>query len=305
MRVAFFGTPLWAVPVLDALRKRHQVVLVVSQPDKPQGRGLRPAPSPVARYAEAEGLPLLRPARLREEAFREALRQAAPEVAVVAAYGKLIPKEALDIPPHGFLNLHPSLLPKYRGAAPVQRALLAGERETGVSIMRLDEGLDTGPLYAVWRTPILPDEDAVALGNRLRDKGVELLLEVLERLPELTPRPQEGEVSYAPPLSKEEGRLDFGESAEALYRRHRAVQPWPGSYFFHRGRRVKALRLRPEPGEGEPGVVARVGPEGVAVGTASGLLLLLEVQPEGRRAMPAADWARGYGVAPGTRLGQV
>ena len=223
----------------------------------------------------------------------------------MAAYGKLIPKEALDIPPHGFLNLHPSLLPKYRGAAPVQRALLAGERETGVSIMRLDEGLDTGPLYAVWRTPILPDEDAVALGNRLRDKGVELLLEVLERLPELTPRPQEGEVSYAPPLSKEEGRLDFGESAEALYRRHRAVQPWPGSYFFHRGRRVKALRLRPEPGEGEPGVVARVGPEGVAVGTASGLLLLLEVQPEGRRAMPAADWARGYGVAPGTRLGQV
>ncbi|KHG64878.1 methionyl-tRNA formyltransferase [Thermus sp. 2.9] len=304
MRVAFFGTPEWAVPVLDALNRHHQVVLVVTQPDKPKGRGLRPTPSPVAQYAEAHGLPLLKPERLKgNEAFLKVFREAAPEVAVTAAYGKILPKEVLEVPPHGFLNLHPSLLPKYRGPAPVPWALIRGEKETGVAIMKTEEGVDTGPLYALWRTEIAPDEDAEALARRLRDKGVELLLEVLQNLPHLTPVPQEGEPSYAPLLTKEEGRIRFEESAQAIYNRHRGVQPWPGSYFFHGGKRVKVLALRPEPGEGEPGVVRAVDREGVLVGTGEGLIRLLQVQPEGRRPMPAADWARGYGVAPGTRLG--
>jgi methionyl-tRNA formyltransferase len=181
-------------------------------------------------------------------------------------------------------------------------ALIRGEKETGVAIMKTEEGLDTGPLYALWRTEILPEEDAVALSERLRDKGIELLLKVLQDLPHLTPTPQEGEASYAPLLTKEEGRIRFGESAEAIYNRHRGVQPWPGSYFFHEGRRVKVLKMRPEPGQGEPGVVQAVDREGVLVGTGEGLIRLLEVQPEGRRPMPAADWARGYGVLPGTRL---
>lgn len=303
MRVAFFGTPLWAVPVLEALARHHQVVLVVTQPDKPQGRGLKPAPSPVARYAEAHGLPVLKPSRLKgNREFLEAFKEAAPEVAVTAAYGKVLPREVLEVPPHGFLNLHPSLLPKYRGPAPVQWALIRGEEETGVSIMKTEEGLDTGPIYAQWRTKIAPEEDAVALSERLRDKGVELLLEVLEDLPHLTPTPQEGEASYAPLLTKEEGRVRFGESAQAIFNRHRGVQPWPGSHFLHGDRRVKVLRMRPEPGEGLPGVVQAVDREGVVVGTGEGLIRLLEVQPEGKRPMPAADWARGYGVRPGTKL---
>jgi methionyl-tRNA formyltransferase len=303
MRVAFFGTPSWAVPVLDALNRHHQVVLVVTQPDKPKGRGLKPAPSPVAQYALEHGLPLLKPERLKgNEEFLETFRAARPEVAVTAAYGKILPKEVLEVPPYGFLNLHPSLLPKYRGPAPVPWALIRGEKETGVAIMKAEEGLDTGPLYALWRTEILPEEDAVALSERLRDKGIELLLKVLQDLPHLTPTPQEGEASYAPLLTKEEGRIRFGESAEAIYNRHRGVQPWPGSHFFHEGRRVKVLKMRPEPGQGEPGVVQAVDREGVLVGTGEGLIRLLEVQPEGRRPMPAADWARGYGVLPGTRL---
>jgi methionyl-tRNA formyltransferase len=303
MRVAFFGTPSWAVPVLEALNRRHPVVLVVTQPDKPQGRGLKPTPSPVARYAEAQGLPVLKPERLKgNREFLEAFKEAAPQVAVTAAYGKVLPKEALEVPPYGFLNLHPSLLPKYRGPAPVQWALIRGERETGVSVMKTEEGLDTGPLYAVWRTEILPEEDAVALSERLRDKGIELLLEVLEGLPHLVPVPQEGEASYAPLLTKEEGRVRFGEGAEAIYNRHRGVQPWPGSFFFRGGKRVKVLRMRPEPGQGTPGVVQAVDREGVLVGTGEGLIRLLEVQPEGKRPMPAADWARGHGVGPGSRL---
>ncbi len=223
-------------------------------------------------------------------------------MAVTAAYGKVLPKEVLEIPPYGFLNLHPSLLPKYRGPAPVQWALIRGEKETGVSIMKTEEGLDTGPLYAVWRTEILPEEDAVALSERLRHQGIELLLKVLEELPQRTPVPQEGEASYAPLLAKEEGRIRFGESAQAVFNRHRGVQPWPGSFFFHGGKRVKVLRMRPEAGQGTPGVVQAVDREGVLVGTGEGLIRLLEVQPEGRRPMPAADWARGYGVGPGTRL---
>lgn len=303
MRLAFFGTPAWAVPVLDALNRHHQVVLVVTQPDKPRGRGLKPTPSPVAAYALAHGLPLLKPSRLKGNAgFLKAFRQAAPEVAVTAAYGKILPKEVLEVPPYGFLNLHPSLLPKYRGPAPVPWALIHGEKETGVAIMLTEEGLDTGPLYALWRTEIKPDEDAVALSERLRDKGIELLLWVLDNLPHLTPTPQEGEASYAPLLTKEEGRIRFGERAEAIYNRHRGVQPWPGSFFFHGGKRVKAIRMRPEAGQGEPGVVQGVDREGVLVGTGEGLMRLLEVQPEGKRPMPATDWARGYGVVPGTRL---
>ncbi|MCH1927122.1 methionyl-tRNA formyltransferase, partial [Shewanella sp. C31] len=175
MRVAFFGTPEWAVPGLVALDRHHQVGLVVTPPDRPRGRGLRPTPSPVAQYAEARGLPLWKPERLKgNREFLEAFKKAAPEVAVTAAYGKVLPKEVLRVPPWGFLNLHPSLLPQYRGPAPVQWALIRGERETGVAIMKTEEGLDTGPLYAVWRTEILPDEDAVALAGRLRDKGIEL-----------------------------------------------------------------------------------------------------------------------------------
>ncbi len=304
-RLVFFGSPAWAVPVLEALAGRHDVVLVVTQPDKPAGRGLKPRESPVAARARELGIPVEKPRRLKKNReFLERLRSLSPEVGVVAAYGKIIPKEVLEAFPKGLLNLHPSLLPKYRGAAPVNWALIRGERETGVSIMRLDEGMDTGPLYAQEPVAIKPEETAAELSERLRDRGVELLLGVLDRLEELTPTPQAGEPSYAPLLTKEDGRLRFEQPAERIYARHRGVQPWPGSWFWHRGKRVKVLDLRPEAGEGAPGEVLEVGPEGVLVAAGEGAVRLLVVQPEGKRPMPAAAWARGYGVKKGERLNQ-
>lgn len=304
LRLAFFGSPKWAVPVLEALADRHEVVLAVTQPDKPAGRGLKLTESPVAARAGALGIPVEKPKRLRKNPdFLQRFRALAPDAAVVAAYGKIIPGEVLEVPRYGFLNIHPSLLPKYRGAAPVNWALIEGETESGVSIMRLDEGMDTGPIYVQERTPIGPDETALELSERLRDRGIQLLLDVLERLEALEPRPQVGEPSYAPLLTKEDGRIRFEDPAQNIYNRHRGVQPWPGSWFWHRGKRIKVHALRPEVGEGNAGEVLAVDSEGVLVAAGKGAVRLVEVQPEGKRRMPAEAWARGYGVKAGGRLG--
>ncbi len=304
LRLAFFGSPKWAVPVLEALADRHEVVLAVTQPDKPAGRGLKLTESPVAARAGALGIPVEKPKRLRKNPdFLQRFRALAPDAAVVAAYGKIIPGEVLEVPRYGFLNIHPSLLPKYRGAAPVNWALIEGETESGVSIMRLDEGMDTGPIYVQERTPIGPDETALELSERLRDRGIQLLLDVLERLEVLEPRPQVGEPSYAPLLTKEDGRIRFEDPALKIYDRHRGVQPWPGSWFWHRGKRIKVHALRPEVGEGNAGEVLAVDSEGVLVAAGKGAVRLVEVQPEGKRRMPAEAWARGYGVKAGGRLG--
>jgi len=303
-RLAFFGSPAWAVPVLEALAREHDVVLVVTQPDKPRGRGLKTQPSPVAARAEELGLAVAKPRRLRKDPeIAGQLRALDLDAAVVAAYGQIIPEALLQIPRYGFLNIHPSLLPKYRGAAPVNWALINDEPETGVSIMQLDAGMDTGPVFVQERTAIAPDETAVELSERLRDRGVELLLDVLERLETARPEPQEGEPSYAPLLEKEDGRVRWSDPARKVYARHRGVQPWPGSWFEHRGKRVKVLEMKPAEGAGAPGEVLTVGSEGVRVATGEGAVELITVQPEGKRPMPAAAWARGHGVAPGARLG--
>ena len=305
-RLAFFGSPTWAVPVLEALAREHDVVLVVSQPDRPKGRGMRLAPSPVTATAERLGIPVAKPRRLRkDQQIATRLRELDLDAAVVAAYGQIIPEEMLKIPRYGFLNIHPSLLPKYRGAAPVNWALINGEPETGVSIMQLDAGMDSGPVYVQEKTAVGPHETAQELSERLRDRGVELLLDVLARLEEREPEPQRGEPSYAPLLTKEDGRIRWEEPAGKVYDRHRGVQPWPGSWFEYGGRRVKVLKMRPAEGRGRPDEVLAVGPEDVLVAAGEGALRLIEVQPEGKRPMSAAAWARGYGVVPGTNLSQL
>ncbi len=303
-RLAFFGSPAWAVPVLEALARKHDVALVVTQPDKPRGRGLKTQPSPVAARAEELGLAVAKPRRLRKDPeIAGQLRALDLDAAVVAAYGQIIPEALLQIPRYGFLNIHPSLLPKYRGAAPVNWALINGESETGVSIMQLDAGMDTGPVFVQERISIGPSETAAALSERLRDRGVALLLGALERLETARPEPQKGEPSYAPLLKKEDGRVRWSDPAHKVYARHRGVQPWPGSWFEHRGKRVKVLEMKPAEGAGAPGEVLEVGSEGVHVATGEGAVELITVQPEGKRPMPAAAWARGHGVAPGARLG--
>jgi methionyl-tRNA formyltransferase len=303
-RVAFFGSPAWAVPVLEALHRHHEVRLVVTQPDKPAGRGLGLTPCPVARRAAELGLPLEKPARLKQNPeFLERLRALELDVAVTAAYGKILPAELLELPRYGFLNLHPSDLPRYRGPAPVQWTLINGDTETAVSIMKTDAGMDTGPVVSKFHTPVGPDETALELAERLRDKGIELLLEALDRLEHLTLTPQPAEGTHAPMLEKEDGRIVWERSAREIYNRHRGVQPWPGSWFELPGKRVKVLSMRPVEGRGEPGVVLGVDSSGVAVATGAGAILLQQVQPEGKRPMPAADWARGAHIGVGSRLG--
>ncbi len=304
-RVAFFGSPAWAVPVLEALSQKHQVVLVVTQPDKPSGRGLKLTPCPVAQWAVSQGLRVEKPAKLRKNLeFVELFRALEPEVAVTAAYGKILPAELLQIPRFGFLNLHPSDLPKYRGPAPVQWTLIHGDPETAVCIMQTDVGMDTGPVVARWRTPVEPHETAVELSARLRDKGIELLLQALANLEHLKPTPQPAEGTHAPMLQKDDGKIVWERTAREIYNRHRGVQPWPGSWFEHQGKRVKVLQMlldTPEQGA-EPGIILHIA-DGLRVAATQGSLLLKEVQPEGKRPMSAADWARGARLRVGDRLG--
>ena len=307
-RLAFFGSPAWAVPVLEALHQHHQVVLVVTQPDKPAGRGLHLTPCPVAAWAEARGLRVEKPGKLRKNPdFWELCRALNLDVAVTAAYGKILPAELLEVPRYGFLNLHPSDLPKYRGPAPVQWTLINGETETAVCIMQTDVGMDTGPVVARWRTQIRPDETALELADRLRDKGIELLLDALANLEHLKPTPQPALGIHAPMLQKDDGRIVWQRTALEIYNRHRGVEPWPGSWFEHRGKRIKALRISSLEGpantqEPAPGTVVRIA-ESLVVATGEGQIGLLEVQPEGKKPMPTSDWARGARLRPGDRLG--
>ncbi len=307
-RLAFFGSPAWAVPVLEALHRHHEVVLVVTQPDKPAGRGLQITPCPVAAWAEARGLRVEKPARLRKNPeFMALFKSLGLEVAVTAAYGKILPAELLEVPRFGFLNLHPSDLPKYRGPAPVQWTLINGDAETAVCIMQTDVGMDTGPVVARWRTPVGPDETALELANRLRDKGIELLLDALAHLEHLQPTPQPPEGTHAPMLQKDDGRIVWERTALEIYNRYRGVLPWPGSWFEHQGKRVKVIKMSRVEGSGSgavlaPGTVVQVA-EYLEVATGQGTLRLEEVQPEGKKPMPALDWARGTRLQPGHRLG--
>ena len=309
LRVAFFGSPGFAVPVLDAVREHFQVVLVVTQPDKPVGRGLRLTPPPLAAHAGGLGLPLAQPSRLRGPAgagFAELLRETGADVAVTCAYGKILPAELLDVPRHGFLNTHTSLLPRYRGAAPIQWALIRGETLSGTTIMQTDPGMDTGPILLQQEQPILPHWTARELGSALQAQAAGLIVQALSRLGELVPRPQdEAGASHAPPLQKADGQLRWTDPAASVYNRYRGVVLWPQTSATLNGQRLKVLEMRPLAGdrEGAPGEVLGPTAGGLSVACGEGSVELRTVQPESRRPMPAADWWRGLGLRPGARFG--
>ncbi|ROR34252.1 methionyl-tRNA formyltransferase [Inmirania thermothiophila] len=308
LRVIFAGTPAFAVPSLEALLGAgHAVVAVYTQPDRPAGRGRRPRPSPVKEAALAAGLAVRQPRTLRDAAEQAALAALGADLMVVVAYGLLLPPPVLAAPRLGCVNVHASLLPRWRGAAPIQRAILAGDGETGVCLMQMDEGLDTGPVLARAATPIGPEETAGELHDRLAGMGARLLVEALPALArgELAPVPQdEAQATYAEKLAKEEAVLDFARPAEELARRVRAFNPWPvAEARLDDGTRLRVWRARALPGGGgEPGRVLAAGREGVDVATGRGVLRILELQRPGGRPLAAGDFVNALPLA-GRRLG--
>ncbi len=302
MRIVFMGTPEFGVPALEQLTKsEHRVVAVYTQPDRPVGRGRISTPSAVKRTALAHGLPVFQPPSLKATAEVERLAELKPDVIVVAAFGQLLSQQVLDIPPFGCLNVHPSLLPRHRGASPIPAAILGGDEQTGVTIMLMDVGLDTGPILAQKAIPIEPEDTTQSLGAKLAQLGAELLGQTLPRWLDrcLTPQPQDEEnATYSRPIAKGEGEIDWHLSAIELWRRVRAFYPWPGCYTRWRGKQLKLLHTIPlSGGQGlEPGRVISLLPEQGAVfgvATGSGILGLRRVQLEGRRAMTAEEFLRG------------
>ncbi|HEY7198618.1 MAG TPA: methionyl-tRNA formyltransferase [Candidatus Dormibacteraeota bacterium] len=288
MKLTFIGTAAFAVPSLRALhRAGHDVALVVTQPDRP-GHRQRLTPPAVKLAAGELGLEVFQPERIRAPEAVAGVAASAPELIVVVAYGQIIPRSVLEIPPRGVLNVHASLLPRHRGAAPIARAVLSGDPVTGVTIMRMDEQLDHGPVLAMRETPIGERESGAELAERLAEMGAELLVETVARLDEVEAVEQDHDAAtLAPKLAREDGELDWSLDAEEIDRRVRGLQPWPGVTLPLAGGRVKVLRGRPLAGAGEAGQVLRSGRDGVEVAAGRGSYLLEEVQPPGRRPMPA------------------
>ncbi|MEO8033771.1 MAG: methionyl-tRNA formyltransferase [Acidobacteriota bacterium] len=288
MRIAFFGTPEFAVPTLEALAASHEVVLVVAQPDKPSGRGMKMHAPAVAVRASELGLSLLQPAKVRSEEFLSELRSIHPEIAIVVAYGKILPASLLEIPARGFLNVHGSVLPRWRGAAPIQRAIAAGEATTGVTIMRVDAELDHGPMLAVATLDIGPDEHTPELARRMSQMGAELLLHVLSQ-PSVEEIPQDHELAtHAAKIGKEEGLVRWTDPARSIYDRFRAFDPWPGIFTDS----LKLVDIAPAEGRGEPGTVLQIRDDGVVVACGEGALRLITVQRAGKPRVPAVELAR-------------
>ena len=308
MKVVFAGTPDTALPSLRAVAEsRHELVAVVTRPDAPAGRGRKLVASPVAEYADELGVEVLKPEKPRDPEFLDRLREIAPDCCPVVAYGGLLPQEALDIPPRGWVNLHFSVLPAWRGAAPVQHAIIAGDDVTGASTFRIVKELDAGPVYGVLTEPVGPSDTAGELLDRLAHAGARLLVDTLDGIEagvlREEPQPADGS-SYAPKLTVEDAHLDLTAPAPRIDRLVRGCNPAPGAWTTFRGERLKVLevRLAPEAEALGPGEV-RAGKHLVEAGTGSQPVELVTVQPQGKRPMPAADWARGVRPEPSDRLG--
>ena len=298
MKVIFWGSPQFAVPSLETLTgSRHEVLAVICQPDRPSGRGRRLAAPPVKDSAQKHGIPVLQPERPRGEEFVSGLAEFDPDVSVVVAYGHILRTEILAVPRLGSVNLHASLLPAYRGAAPIQRAIAAGETSSGISVIQMDEGMDSGPLLASLPLEIAPDESAGELAERMSRAGAKLLAETLDRLEAGTisplPQPEEG-VSYAPKIERDEARIDWSQSAAVVANLIRAFDPSPGAFTSRAGRILKLYRPRlEESGGGEPGEILEFDRAWLTVACGSGAVSLAEVQAEGKRRMTSAEYLRG------------
>ena len=310
MKVLFLGTAEFACLSLEAiLTSRHKVAAVVTQPDRPKGRGRRLAPSPVKFLAAKKNIPVFQPEKLRDPAALEILRSFHPDLIVVVAYGQILSSSVLSIPPRGCVNVHASLLPQYRGAAPIPWAILKGEQRTGVATMLMDSGLDTGPILLTEETPIAPEDTAGVLHDRLAIMGATLLLKTLDGLERETivPRPQDhSRATYAPKIVKEDGRIDWDMPARELFNRLRAFDPWPGALTRWGGRNLKLFRPYPvaeEETREKPGTVAQVSEKDLTIATARGFLRVREVQLENRPRMGVAEFLRGYPLKIGELLG--
>jgi methionyl-tRNA formyltransferase len=307
MRLAFAGTPEFAERTLAALiAAGHDLALVLTRPDKPAGRGQKVAESPVKRFAGEHGLAVFQPRTLRDPDALARLAEARPEALVVAAYGLILPQEALDLPPLGALNVHASLLPRWRGAAPIQRALLAGDEQTGITIMRMDAGLDTGPMYAQRAIPITGHDDSGTLHERLASLGAQLMVEVLAELvagrAQATAQPTEG-VTYASKIEKSDSRLDWSRPAPELERAVRAFRPAPGASTSLGGEPVKIWGAHTSAESGEPGRVLAADNHGVSIACGRGALVVTELQRAGGRRLAASEFLRGKALHAGERAG--
>ena len=309
MRVIFMGTPDFSVGALKSLAENgYEIAGVVTQPDKPRGRGKASAMTPVKEAALELGLTVYQPSRVREQSFMDTVRALNPDVIVVSAFGQIIPKALLELPRYGCVNIHASLLPKYRGAAPIQWAVMDGEPVSGVTIMQMDEGLDTGDMLAKTEVPLEPDETGGSLFDKLSRAGADLLIRTLPALEQgtLTPekQPLESPTAYARMIRKEDGRIDWNLEAEAIERRIRGLNPWPSAYTELTGKILKIWRAEVLPKESEqaPGTVTEAGKGGFCVQTGKGVLRLLEVQLEGKKRMDAQAFLRGFHAAPGMKL---
>lgn len=317
LRIVYFGTPAFAVPTLAGLLKsRHSVVALVSQPDRPRGRGHRVAATPTKELAVLCGVPVLQPTKLRDDAFLAAIAALHADLGVVAAYGRILPDALLGIPRLGMINVHASLLPAYRGAAPVHRAVMAGESVTGVTIMRVVSELDAGPMIAHLTLPIGPDVTSVEIERALAERGATLLLDVVERFAQgvVSEVPQDhAQATFAPKILKTEGPIDWSLPAARIHNMVRGLQPWPlasttmnGSrYLIHRTVLTGDAGAAREPGrpsDAPPGTIVRAEGETLAVATGVGVIEILQIQPEGRRPMTAREFLTGHKATPGTRL---
>ena len=308
LRIIFMGTPEFACPTLQKLIDRdEEVVAVITQPDRPKGRGQQTLPPPVKVLAERHGIPVMQPVKVRVPEVVERIRELAPDLIVVVAFGQILPKGLLEIPKYGCINVHASLLPRWRGAAPLNWSIISGDSETGVTTMMMDVGLDTGDMLLKKSTPIDPDENTRTLHDRLSVIGAEALSETIDLLKagNLVREKQDDTLScYASMLKKEDGLVDWNKEPQVIKNLVRGMTPWPGAFSFLDGRMLKIYRVRTAGGAGEPGSVINAGREGLEIACAGGSIIVDELQLEGKKRLPAKDFLAGFKIEPGTILGQ-